>query len=215
MSNYSLFTDDAGLTRSLLVQEPDGAVRLAKRAEILSVARELVSVDELRGQKLDSPSKVKNFLRLRLTGLGHEVCGVFFLDSSNQLIQYREPFRGTVGQATVYPREIVKLSLQFDATSVILVHNHPSGNAEASAADIQLTRTVGSFVLACLKYPNVWKGVPHKLSDLSHELRRGPTTEVDGGELGLLKRLIVMSINVACQGIPYAPLLLVRPVLTF
>ena len=143
MSNYSLFTDgDASLNNTLLVREPDGAMRPAQRAEILSVARELVSVDEVRGQRLDQPSKVKDFLKLRLTGLEHEVCGLILLDSQNQLVQYLEPFRGTVGQAAVYPREIVKLALQFNAAAVIMVHNHPSGNTVASLADIQLTKTV-------------------------------------------------------------------------
>jgi DNA repair protein RadC len=51
-------------------------------------------------------------------------------------------FRGTLSQATVYPREIVVRALHHHASAVVLAHNHPSGNAEPSLADIELTRTV-------------------------------------------------------------------------
>lgn len=122
-------------------READGGVRAASRREILSVARELVDVDELRGQDLSRPALVKAFLRLRLdAALEHEVCGLMLLDSQHRLIEYLEPFRGTVNQASVYPREIVKMVLSRNALSVFLVHNHPSGLAEASAADIALTK---------------------------------------------------------------------------
>ncbi len=142
MTQYSLSLDSDRLNAgALLVREADGAVRAASRKEILTVARELVNVEELRGQDLSKPELVKEFLRLRLNAaLEHEVCGVILLDSQNRLIDYVEPFRGTINQASVYPREIVKMALHHNALSVILVHNHPSGVAEASQADIALTR---------------------------------------------------------------------------
>lgn len=140
MHQYPLSLDDdttpAGV---LLVCEPDGAMRPAQRAEILSVARELVTADELRGEDLSQPERVKAFLRLRLAGLEHEVCGLLLLDSHLRLIVYLEPFRGTLSQAAVYPREVVKLALRHNAAVLMMVHNHPSGTAEASQADIRLT----------------------------------------------------------------------------
>lgn len=142
MQQYSLFLDsDINLSSTLLVREPDGAMRPAQRAEILAVARELVMVDELRNEDLGKPEKVKAFLRLRLAGLGHEVCGLLMLDNRLRLIAYLEPFRGTLTQAAVYPREVVKLALQHNAAALMLVHNHPSGLAQASQADIDLTKT--------------------------------------------------------------------------
>lgn len=143
MRQHSLFIDnDPNLSGALMVREPGGAVRPAQRTEILAVARELVSVDELRNNDLGKPAKVKNFLRLRLAGLEHEVFGLILLDTQMHLITYLEPFRGTLNHAPVYPREVLKLVLRYNAASIMLVHNHPSGVAEASTADIQLTQRI-------------------------------------------------------------------------
>lgn len=62
------------------------------------------------------------------------------LDSQHRLIDYLEPFRGTLNQASVYPREIVKMALSRNDLSVFLVRNPPSRLAEASAADISFTK---------------------------------------------------------------------------
>jgi DNA repair protein RadC len=62
--------------------------------------------------------------------------------SQNRLIAMEDMFRGTLTQATVYPREIVVRALHHHAAAVVLAHNHPSGNAEPSLADVELTRTV-------------------------------------------------------------------------
>lgn len=140
---YSLFIDsDPNLAGALLVREPGGAVRPAQRTEILAVARELVTIDKLRGKDLSKPEMVKNFLQLRLAGLEHEVCGLILLDTRMHLITYLEPFRGTLNQAQAYPREVLKLVLRYNAAAVMLVHNHPSGVEEASTADIRFTHLI-------------------------------------------------------------------------
>jgi DNA repair protein RadC len=82
---------------------------------------------------------VRDFLQLKLRGLGHEVFMVLFLDSQNRVLASPEMFRGTLTQASVYPREVVKQALAWNAASVILAHNHPSGVAEPSQADRWLT----------------------------------------------------------------------------
>lgn len=142
MTQYSLSLDSNILNAgALLVREAGGAVRPASRREILVVARELVDTDELRGQELSSPTAVRDFLRLKLNAsLEHEVCGMILVDTQHRLIAYLEPFRGTLDQASVYPREIVKLALEHNAKAIFLVHNHPSGEAQASEADIRLTK---------------------------------------------------------------------------
>ncbi len=67
---------------------------------------------------------------------------MLFLDRKNQLIADEVMNEGTVDHAPVYPREIVRRSLELSASSVILVHNHPSGDPTPSQADIEMTRQV-------------------------------------------------------------------------
>ena len=65
---------------------------------------------------------------------------VLFLDKKNRLIADEVQQRGTVDHTPVYPREVIKRSLELGATAVILVHNHPSGDPSPSTADVQMTR---------------------------------------------------------------------------
>ena len=67
-----------------------------------------------------------------------------FLDAQNQLIEYERLFRGTLTQTSVYPREVLKRSMEVGAASVILHHNHPSGKCEPTRADEALTQTLKS-----------------------------------------------------------------------
>lgn len=69
-----------------------------------------------------------------------EHCIVLFLDSQLQLIECIEVARGTLSHASIYPREVVKAALEHHAAALILAHNHPSGLAEPSPADVTLTR---------------------------------------------------------------------------
>ena len=117
----------------------------AKRAELLAVmemARRGLR-GELRAQPVfSSPQAVKDYVQLRLGALPHEVFAVLFLDAQHRLIVCEELFRGTLTQTSVYPREVVKRSLELNAASVILAHNHPSGTLEPSRADELLTQTL-------------------------------------------------------------------------
>ena len=88
---------------------------------------------------LSTPATVRDYLRLRLADLEHEVFLALFLDSQHRLITCEELFRGTLAQTSVYPREVVKAALRHNAGAVILAHNHPSGLAEPSRADELLT----------------------------------------------------------------------------
>ena len=87
-----------------------------------------------------SPDAVKNYCQLSLARKPHEVFGVLFLDAQNRLIQWEEMFRGTLTQTAVYPREVVKRTLEVGAAAVILCHNHPSGTVQPSQPDENLTR---------------------------------------------------------------------------
>jgi DNA repair protein RadC len=88
---------------------------------------------------LTSPQASKDFVKLQLATYEHEVFACLFLDNRNRVITFEEMFRGTIDGASVYPREVVKACLSHNAAAVILAHNHPSGIAEPSQADIAIT----------------------------------------------------------------------------
>ena len=94
------------------------------------------------GNALSSPSAVREYLRIRLQALPHEVFVALFLDAQNRVIEIEELFRGTLTQTSVYPREVVKRALHHNAGAVIFAHNHPSGVAEPSHADETLTNAL-------------------------------------------------------------------------
>ena len=110
--------------------------------DIIDRALEILRGRMLNGDKLNSPSAVRDFLTVKLSGLPHEVFGVVYLNAQNVVIEYEELFRGTLTQTSVYPREVAKGCLLKNAAAVILVHNHPSGTVEPSRADELLTTTL-------------------------------------------------------------------------
>ena len=129
--------------RAPSVRELDADERALR---ILGAAKELVTralAETLEaGERLDTPAKVRDLLRLRFAALPHEVFSVVLLDSQHQVLEVAELFRGTLSQTSVYPREVVKLALQANAAAVILAHNHPSGSLAPSPADLALTEAL-------------------------------------------------------------------------
>jgi DNA repair protein RadC len=73
-----------------------------------------------------------------------EIFLVLLLNSQHGVIASKELFVGTIDGASVYPREVVKLVLQHNAAAVIFAHNHPSGVAEPSQADIRITKRLSA-----------------------------------------------------------------------
>src|SRR4051812_36594518 len=67
---------------------------------------------------------------------------LLFLDRKNVLIKHERQQRGTIDHTPVYPREVVKRALDLNASALILVHNHPSGDPTPSKADIAVTRDI-------------------------------------------------------------------------
>lgn len=93
------------------------------------------------GDVMSNAQVVRQYLTLKAAAHdGYEVFGVLFLDAQNCVIEFREMFRGTLTQTSVYPREIARAALQLKAASVILTHNHPSGSLQPSRSDEQLTQ---------------------------------------------------------------------------
>lgn len=92
------------------------------------------------GKALTDPDLVRQYLILRLAQFEEEHFSLVLLDQRHKVIGFQNIFRGTIDGASVYPREIVKTVLAHNASAVILAHNHPSGNAEPSSADISITK---------------------------------------------------------------------------
>jgi len=139
--NEALNTSSAfNAQTGLLVREAQGGYRRASAQEVLAAARRLLSARVRRGACMDAPETVKAYLALQLGVLEHEVFVVLFVDAQHRLIEWREMFRGTLTQTSVYPREVIKAVLQLNAAAVFLVHNHPSGAADPSRADEHLTQ---------------------------------------------------------------------------
>ncbi len=114
----------------------------AKRAEmsaVLELARRSLAHELKLRTVFESPEQLRNFLQHQLGGLQHEVFGVVFLDTQNCLLCFEEMFRGSLTEAVVYPREVVKRALELGAASVVLAHNHPSGCTTPSQSDQDLT----------------------------------------------------------------------------
>jgi DNA repair protein RadC len=119
-----------------------GPAKAAQLVATLELARRGLYEELRQRATLNAPGAVRDWLRLRLGSLPHEVFIALWLDAQNRLITDTELFRGTLTQTSVYPREVVKQALAQNAAAVIFAHNHPSGVAAASQADELLTRTL-------------------------------------------------------------------------
>jgi len=91
---------------------------------------------------LTSWSAVHAYLKVSLGGRSREAFHVLYLDKANQLIADEQMGEGTVDHAPVYPREVMRRALELAASACCLVHNHPTGSATPSAADVEMTRRV-------------------------------------------------------------------------
>lgn len=95
--------------------------------------------EQLRNEDIfTSPEKVMDYLAIQMRDNHREVFAVMLLDMRHRLIELMELFFGTINVASVHPREVAKVALEKNASSVIVAHNHPSGNADPSRADIQI-----------------------------------------------------------------------------
>ncbi|WP_051952657.1 RadC family protein [Xenophilus azovorans] len=108
-------------------------------ATSLALAQELLAEEMIAGPVFDSPTAVSDFLKLHFAGQPYESFVVMYLDAQHRLIAIEDLFRGTLAQASVYPREIARRALLHNAAALIVAHNHPSGAAEPSRADEALT----------------------------------------------------------------------------
>ncbi len=119
---------------------PTPSTDTADNAIIESALKILATRIKQPATYITSPNDTKAYLKLKLSEIEHEVFAVMFLDTRHGVIEYKEMFRGTVDGATVHIREVVKEALSLNAAAVIFTHNHPSGVAEPSKADENITK---------------------------------------------------------------------------
>ena len=111
-------------------------------ADILREAEAILRKRWARLGSLSDPRASADWLRVHCAGMAAEVFGVIFLDNKHRILSSRELFRGTIDGCSVAPREVVRAVIEANAAAVILYHNHPSGSAEPSSADVAITQTL-------------------------------------------------------------------------
>jgi len=125
------FCQHHGLGRAKYVQL-QACLEMSKRY----LAEQLVQQDHA----LSSSKATRDYLISELRHETREVFAVIFLDSQHQILKFERLFWGTLDAAAVYPRVVVEQAIKHQAAAVILSHNHPSGNAQASVADEHITK---------------------------------------------------------------------------
>lgn len=117
-----------------------GDAKFAQLQAVLALARRHLAEELRQGGVMDSPEATRRFLSAELRDAGQEIFAVLFLDNRHRVLAFERLFYGSINQASVHPREVVKAALRHNAAAVILAHNHPSGVAEPSSADEAITQ---------------------------------------------------------------------------
>ena len=119
-----------------------GETTIATLKAIHEASCRLVQEEASSQPILKSWQAVIDYCRARMSHLSVEQFRVLFLDQKNKIIADEIQQQGTVNSTPIFPREVVKRTLELGATSLIMVHNHPSGDPTPSQADIDITRKV-------------------------------------------------------------------------
>jgi len=117
-----------------------GTSKYVQLQAIFEMSRRALNEQMQEKDVLSSPQQVRDYLVLNLGSRLKEVFLVLSLDAQNRLIASEEMFSGTLTQTSVYPREVVKRALHFNAAAVVFAHNHPSGTSKQSSADETITQ---------------------------------------------------------------------------
>ncbi|MFO1350753.1 MAG: DNA repair protein RadC [Gammaproteobacteria bacterium] len=116
-----------------------GIAKYAQLQAVLEMGRRYLEETLQRGDALASAADTRRYLTAQLRHEPHEVFACLFLDNRHRVISFEPLFHGTIDGASVHPRQVAKRALYHNAAAVILAHNHPSGVAEPSHADEQIT----------------------------------------------------------------------------
>ncbi|MEN1726996.1 MAG: DNA repair protein RadC [Pseudomonadota bacterium] len=117
-----------------------GPAKYAQIHAAMELARRHLRETMMRGEALTSPQATRRYLTAALRDRPHEVFCALMLDTRHRVIAFEELFSGTIDSAHVHPRVVVERALSKRAAAMIVAHNHPSGIAEPSQADLAITR---------------------------------------------------------------------------
>ncbi len=115
-----------------------GPAKISQLLASIEIAKRQMKEEIVGRPAINSPSDVTKYISMAVSNLNEEVFMVLYLNASNEIITTEIPFRGTVNQSAVYPREVIKRAISLNSTGLIFVHNHPSGNLTPSKCDIAL-----------------------------------------------------------------------------
>lgn len=146
-----------------------GDAKYAQMQAVMEMARRHFKEVLQRGNALTSPETTRAYLSAQLRGYSYEVFACLFLDNQHHVIQLEELFKGTIDGAAVYPREVARKALHHNAAAVIFAHNHPSGIAEPSQADRQITeklkQALALFDIRVLDHFIIGDGMPYSFAE--------------------------------------------------
>ena len=146
-----------------------GSANYAQLQAVLEMAKRHFKEILDRGSALTSPDITKAYLSAHLRGYAYEVFACLFLDNQHRVIKFAELFKGTIDGANVYPREVVKQALDYNAAAVIFAHNHPSGITEPSQSDKQITeklkQALALFDIRVLDHFIIGDGAPYSFAE--------------------------------------------------
>ncbi len=166
-----------GGLKSLLDLEPAeltvsrglGVAKACRLHAALELGRRYLASELQRPHALTNPAACADYLRARISAYPYEVFVCLFLDNRHRVIAFEELFRGTIDGASVHPREVVRRCLAHNAAAVIFAHNHPSGVAEPSQADRDITaelqRALALIQVRVLDHFIVGSGAPLSLAE--------------------------------------------------
>ena len=143
LKRFGSFADAiAAPVEALREIEGMGAASVAALKVVESAAQRLGQESVMNMPVLSSCDRLIEYCRMCIGRADREHFRILFLNRKNVLIADEEQQRGTVDHTPVYPREVVKRALQLGASAIIMLHNHPSGDAEPSKGDIEMTREI-------------------------------------------------------------------------
>jgi DNA repair protein RadC len=124
-----------------------GPAKIAQLLVATEITKRQLKEQIVGSVAIHGPENLIEYLSLSMANLKEEVFKVVYLNSANVVLAVEDLFKGTVNQSAVYPREVIKRALELNASALIFVHNHPSGDLKPSKSDLSLNR---KLIEACL-----------------------------------------------------------------
>jgi DNA repair protein RadC len=125
-----------------------GIAKIAQLLAATEIAKRQLKEEIVGKTLINGPEDVIEYLSLSMSNLKEEVFKVIYLNGANVVLAAEDLFRGTVDQSAVYPREIIKRAFELNASGLIFVHNHPSGDLTPSRSDLSLKDKLDKACLA-------------------------------------------------------------------